>query len=117
MVGVRRGVSRLGCLVGLLLIVTVVYFGTNVGEVYFRYYRLHDAMAQQARFASTLDDNAIRTRLSALADSLGLPEEATRIRVQRSANRIVISTDYAERVELPLFVRTFRFAPTVEHRF
>ncbi|HEY5546580.1 MAG TPA: hypothetical protein VIK50_11045 [Gemmatimonadaceae bacterium] len=117
MVTSRRGRSRLGCLVGLLFLVTVVYFGFNIGEVYFRFYRLKDAMAQEARFAQTRDDNMIRTHLAAVADSLGLPDEAGRVTIRRDATRIVISSDYSEHVELPLFVREFRFAPQVVRSF
>lgn len=117
MVSARRGASRIGCLIGLLLIVTVVYFGANIGEVYLRMYRLRDAMAQEARFAEGRDDDAIRMRLRATADSLGLPDEAGRFQIRRSANRITISTSYVELVELPLFVREFRFAPRVEQAF
>jgi hypothetical protein len=113
----RRGTSRLGCLVSLLLLVTVLYFGVNIGEVYLRYYRLRDAMEQEARFARTHDDEAIQRRLSAFADSIGLPDDAGRFRIRRSANRITISTEYSEHVELPLFVRVLRFKPNVEHDF
>ena len=113
----RRGASRLGCLIGGLLIVTAVYFGVNIGEVYLRYYRLRDAMAQEARFAQGRDDSAIRARLRATADSLGLPPEAGRLTIQRSRGRITISSSYLEIVELPLFVREFRFSPRVEHEF
>jgi hypothetical protein len=97
--------------------VTVVYFGANIGEVYLRFYRLRDAMVQEARFARVRDDNAIRLRLRALADSLGLPDDAHGFVVRRHTDRIYISTEYTELVELPLFVRAFHFAPVVEHRF
>lgn len=117
MVTRRDGRSRLGCLVGLLLLVTIAYFGFNMGEVYFRFLRLKDAMVQEARFADTRPDDSIRTRLAAVADSLGLPEEAGRVRIIRSANRIVITTEYSEHVELPLFVREFKFAPQVVRTF
>ena len=117
MVTPRRGRSRLGCLVGSLLIVTVVYFGFNIGEVYMRFYRLKDAMVQEARFAQNHDDNAIRIRLAAVADSLGLPDEAGRIMIQRETGRIIIRARYTEHVELPLFVREFHFAPQVVRTF
>jgi hypothetical protein len=113
----RRGTSRLGCLVGLLLLVTVAYFGFNIGEVYVRFYRLKDAMAQEARFAHNRDDDAIRFRLAAVADSLGLPDDAGRVTITRDAARIVIKTRYSEHVELPLFVREFHFAPQVVRTF
>jgi hypothetical protein len=116
MVNVRRGASRLGCLFTLLLLVTAVYFGVNIGEVYLRYYRLSDAMEQEARFARAHDDDAIKLALKALADSLGLPDE-TRFKVRRRSNRISISTEYTEHVELPLYVRAIHFAPSVERTF
>jgi hypothetical protein len=117
MVTARRGTSRLGCLVSVLLVVTIGYFGLNIGEVYLRFYRLRDAMEQEARFAQTRTDDAIRLRLAALADSIGLPEEAARVTIVRNANRIVISSDYSETIELPLFVRELKFTPQVVRSF
>lgn len=117
MVIARRGTSRLGCLISVLLVVTIAYFGFNIGEVYFRFYRLRDAMGQEARFANNRTDDAIRIRLAALADSMGLPVEAARVTIIRNANRIVISSAYSEHVELPLFVREFKFAPYVVRTF
>jgi len=113
-VRVRRGAGKLGCLLSLLLVVTLGYFAVNVGEVYLRYYKYNDAITQEVRFASSRTDDAIRRRLSALADSLGLPEEAARVRVRRTGNRIRVSAEYSEHVELPLFVREFHFAPQAE---
>ena len=117
MVTARRGASRLGCLLGLLVLVTVVYFGVNIGEVYLRYYRMRDAMQQEARFADVRPDSAIRSRLRATADSLGLPDDAGRVSILRAQNQITIYSSYAELVELPLFVREFRFSPRVERSF
>jgi hypothetical protein len=113
----RRGTSRIGCLVGLLLVVTIAYFGFNIGEVYLRFFRLRDAMEQEARFAHNRTDDAIRLRMAALADSLGLPEAAGRLRIIRRSDRITISSDYSEHVELPLFVREFKFTPQVVRSF
>ena len=117
MVTTRRGRSRLGCLVSLLLLSAVAYFAFNIGEVYLRFFRLKDAMVQEARFAHNRDDEAIRLRLVAVADSLGLPDEAGRVIIRRESTRIIISTSYTEHVELPMFVREFRFAPQVVRRY
>ncbi|MGQ0767474.1 MAG: hypothetical protein ACT4OZ_17645 [Gemmatimonadota bacterium] len=111
--GRRRGASKLGCLVGLLVAVAVLYFGFNIGEVWLRYYRYEDTIRQEARFARQNTDDEIRRRLAARADSLGLPDDASRVRIVRSGNRITISADYEEIVELPGFVRTFRFRPNI----
>jgi hypothetical protein len=98
-------------------VVTAGYFGFNIGEVYFRFYRYKDAMAQEARFADTRDDATIRTRLSAVADSLGLPAEAGRVKIERNGGRVTISSVYSEHIELPLFVREFKFSPQAVRAF
>ena len=114
MVGCRRGRTNFGCLFSILLLVTAVYFGVNVGEPYVRYYRFGDGLKQEARFSSQFTDEQIQTRLAALADSLRLPEAAGKVSVRRESNRISLSSSYYERVEMPLIVRDILFSPQVE---
>ena len=114
MVTSRAGRTKFGCLVSLLVVVTIVYFAINVGEPYLRYYRFLDGMKQEARFSARFSDQEIQQRLAALADSLGLPEAAGRVRVRRASNRISISTSYYERVEMPLIVRDILFSPQAD---
>ena len=115
---VRRaaGRSTLGCLVALLALTVVLYFGVNIGEVHWKFYRYQDAMQQEVRFAQLRTDQAITRRLVSVAESLGLPDAARQVQVRRDAasRRIYIGGEYAERVELPGFVRTFHFAPRAE---
>jgi hypothetical protein len=113
------GRSTLGCLVALLVVTAVVYFGLNVGEVYWRFYRYQDAMQQEARFAHMRTDPAIIRRLVSVAESLGLPDAARQVQVRRdeTSRRIYIAAKYSERVELPGFVRTFDFAPRAEGKY
>jgi hypothetical protein len=110
----RWGRSNFGCLLSLLIAVTAVYFAFNVGEPYVRYYRFLDGMKQEARFSARLTDEEIQRRLAALADSLGLPEAASRVRVRRASDRISISASYYERVEMPLIVRDILFTPQAD---
>ena len=97
----RRGESRLGCLIVLLIAVTGIYFGIDFGEAYFKYYQFKDAMGQEARFANDKTDDQISTRLAALADTLQLPSDAASIQIQRSQSVITISSDYDEVIKLP----------------
>ncbi|HEU4697926.1 MAG TPA: hypothetical protein VFS40_02005 [Gemmatimonadales bacterium] len=115
MVTGRRGSSSLGCLFTLLIFVTVLYYGINIGEVYFRYYQLVDEMRVQARLAPGLADDVIRRRLEDKIDRLDLPPEAARLTIRRSARdrAITIATRYAETVELPFFQHTFILRPRV----
>jgi hypothetical protein len=110
----RLGRSNFGCLLSLLLSVTAVYFAVNVGEPYLRYFRFVDGMKQEARFSARFTDDEIQRRLSALADSLGLPEAAGKVRVRRASNRISLSSSYYERVEMPLIVRDILFTPQAD---
>jgi hypothetical protein len=114
-----RGRASLGCLVALLLLTAALYFGVNVAEVYWRYVRFKDAMAQEVRFAHLRTDPVIARRLASRADSLGLPVAAHQIVVRRDANSryISIAADYTEQVELPGFVRTLHLAPRAEGKY
>ena len=98
----RRGASRLGCLLPLLIVAIVVYFAIDFGQVYFRAYQFKDAMTSEANFAGTLTDDAITRRLKALADSLQLPSGAELITIVRSTRSITISSDYDEIIRLPM---------------
>jgi len=86
----RRGESRLGCLIPLLLLAVVAYLAIDFGEAYFRFYQFKDAMGQEARFATTKTDEQITSRLSALADTLQLPAGAELITIQRTPSQVTI---------------------------
>ncbi len=112
----RRGAGKTGCLVSLLVFVGLLYYGVNIGEVWFRYYRLLDEMKVQARLSSALDDGTIRRRVAAAIQDIGVPQTAiTNLTVRRSSQprEIRIETRYAEGVDLPLFNHTFTFRPRV----
>jgi hypothetical protein len=112
MVRSRRGGGGLGCLVSLILFAAALYYGVNIGQVYLRYYQLVDGMRTQARLAPSLQDDVIYRRLSLQADSL-LPGRPPRFKITRGGhpNRIVIETEYADHVDLPLFKHTFIMRP------
>jgi hypothetical protein len=112
--GSRRGASSSGCLFTLLLFVAALYYGVNIGEVYFRYYRLLDEIQTEARLSPGLDDGTIRRRIQAAIEEIGLPDSAGgRLVIQRMASprQIVIETRYSEWVSLPLFSHRFSFHP------
>lgn len=112
----RRGSSTRGCLFSLLIFVAALYYGVHIGEPFYRYYQYRDAMRSAARFAPTLSDDVLVRRILAKADELGLPPAAHRIRIVRDpgARRIIITAEYQERVELPLFHRNLVFKPRAE---
>jgi hypothetical protein len=113
----RRGESRIGCLLPVLILAVAAYFAVDFGEAYFHFYEFKDAMGQEARFSTDKTDAQITTRLSALADSLQLPPGAELITIERTPSTITISSDYDEVIKLPLKKeRVIHFHPTVESR-
>ena len=113
----RRGESRIGCLLPILILAVAAYFAVDFGEAYFRFYQFKDAMGQEARFSSDKTDAQITTRLSALADTLQLPPGAELITIERTPAMITISSDYDEIIRLPLKKeRVIHFHPSVMSR-
>jgi hypothetical protein len=110
-----RGAGGLGCVVSLLLFGAALYYGFNIGQIYLRYYQLLDGMRTQARLAPSINDDVIHRRLVGQADSL-LPGGAPAFKITRGGhpNRITISTEYREQVDLPLFKHTFVLHPRAE---
>ena len=111
----RRGASSSGCLLSLLIFVAVLYYGVNIGEVYFRYYRLLDEMQTETRLAAGLDDGTIRRRIQAAIEDIGLPDSAggRQLQIRRTAQprEIVVETRYSEAVSLPFLTHSFNFHP------
>ena len=114
----RAGKGGMGCLGTIVAFGLVVYFGSQFVPPWVRYEQFRDEMRTEAQFGTTLADSVIRIRLVALADTLGLPPEAKRITIRRRPGRpptITISTEYTERIALPIFgVKLVRFKPKAE---
>jgi hypothetical protein len=114
----RRGASRLGCLLQIVVLVGAIYFGLLAGEEALAYYRFKDAMKNEARFASIRTDQDIRKRLRAFTDSVKLPAEAKDINVVREGNQIRIWSEYEQVIKLPFNkTRIVHLRPSVEKTF
>jgi hypothetical protein len=110
----RRGASSIGCLFGLLIAAAAIYFGVNIGGAYWRFYEYQDDMNQLVKFAPRTANDVLLVRLRANADSLGLPEEASRITIRRSENWLEIEAEYDEHIEFPMYARDIHFHPHAE---
>jgi hypothetical protein len=114
LVNQRRGASTLGCLFSLFIVAAIVYFGVNIGQVYWRFYQYQDDMRQEVRFASQRTNDQILAHLRASADSLGLPEAAGKVSIRRTDRSIAVESDYYENIEVPMYVREVHFHPHAE---
>ncbi len=113
--GNRRGAGTLGCLLSLLIFAAMLYYGYHVGQVYWRYYQLQDAMKSQARLAPSLADDVIRRRLNESADEI-YPDVKFKFNISRGGRprKILIVTEYADSVDLPLLKHTFPLTARAE---
>ncbi len=105
----RRGAAGVGCLGWILVVAIVSYVGMHVSAPYMRYYRFRDAVDQQVQYATFRNDDAIRKELWAAADSIGLPEPAYHVNVERSTGAIRVFTDYDDQWQLGDYIRFVHF--------
>jgi hypothetical protein len=113
----RHGAGRLGCLLVLLVITAIGYFGFNFAEAYWNFYRYQDRMRGEAQFAAHNTDAAIKAHIAGFADSLGLPDPANNVIVRRGAHEVFIYANYTVRIELPGQVRELHFNPSATGTF
>jgi phosphate/sulfate permease len=116
--GRNHGASTIGCLFTVLIFVAVLYYGVDIGRIYWNYYRLEDEMQTSARFASTQSDDQIRKHLVGVSEDLGLPAEARRFTIRRTEHppTVSIKTSYTVELELPFNRRTLTMRPEVAVR-
>jgi hypothetical protein len=97
----------------LLIAAAIVYFGVNIGEVYWRAYEFQDDMRQEVKFARNVPNDSIVHHLRIAADSLGLPDDAQVIGIHRTQDSITVEAEYDERIELPMHATLAHFHPRV----
>jgi hypothetical protein len=110
----RRGWTAFGCLFTVVLLGVAVYFGAGVGKTYWKFYQFQDAMRQEVKFAAKSTNDQILINMRAHADSLALPDDASKINIRRSQAGISIESEYVETLHLPMYTRDVRFHPHAE---
>ncbi len=105
----RRGGAGIGCLGWILIMAIVAYVGVHVGAPYMRFYRFRDAVDQQVLYATFRSDDGIRQEIWSAADSLGLPEQAYHVTVERAPSAIRIFGAYDDSWKLFRYIRPVHF--------
>lgn len=105
----RRGAASTGCLGWALILAVAAYAGVHVTAPYMRYYRFRDAVDQQVRYATFRNDDSIRREVWSAADSLGLPEDAYHVTVERTPSEIHVFGSYDDSWKLLRYVHSVHF--------
>ncbi|MCC7055480.1 MAG: hypothetical protein IT355_19570 [Gemmatimonadaceae bacterium] len=108
----RRGSGSGGCLVWVAILAAAVVFGWPAARVYIRVYEYEDALRQTLLHAKADDDEGLRARMRAAADSIGeLPDDAYDVTVERREGVIRLRATYTDTIRFPVRPRA------VTHRF
>lgn len=121
---VENGVSRLGLLFFVLVIVSVVYSGSQIIPFYYDYYEIKGLMEGQADKASVHTDHQIRVAIRKKIVKLGIPIDIEdlddHLEIARLSGKIVIDLKYQEVFYVTLWddtdkeIYVFDFNPHVE---
>ena len=98
----RAGGVKIGLLFVIIVLAAAAYYGNEIGSVYWRKYRIEDAVAQQLADAGQITDDGIRQGILTEVDRMGLPREARRFTLVRTERprTLQFSMAYSETVNL-----------------
>lgn len=109
----NSGASRLGCLFISMIIAAGAYYGVEVGGTWITYYRVLDAMENEARSAVLVDNVTMKRRLRAEVDKLDVPDSALNFQIRRTSRprEVIITTHWSVFWEIPFYVVEHEFSP------
>lgn len=97
-------------LISFAIFVAIVYATVNAGAAYLRYQQFKDAVRETALFAGTKTDDQLKARVMELAQRDEVPLDPEYVRIDRVADRVVISASYVEIIKLlPGYERQWQF--------
>jgi len=104
------GMTRLGMLVGLLVLVGGIYLGAKFIPPYWAYLSMLDPVKEAAMAAATRgNEERIRTGLIVKAKQFGFELDGENIEIVRDGNVVVVRVAWEVPVDLPRYRHTLRF--------
>lgn len=93
----RAGGSRLGCLLGLLVVAAIVYVATVVVGSEFEFRAVREAVQQEAHVSVGKSDRELREEVLERIDEFDLPRSARNLYLRRlPGGGVEISLQYAD---------------------
>jgi hypothetical protein len=97
-------------LIALLIVLTVVYAGWNVGVVWSHYRKFQDDVRNVALFGNDKSDDDLKAKVMDLASQNHVPLQPDAIAITRRAGEVEIAAHYTETVKiLPGYTRPLDF--------
>ena len=111
----EAGEGRLGCIFWTLVLVVGIVVAWQMVPVKVRTAELYDFMTDQANFAASVPEDALKKRILDKANDLDLPVGSKNLSVTKSRDRIKMHTEYTVVVEFPLgFTYDWEFVHDVD---
>lgn len=111
----QKGEGRLGCVVGLLLLVAALFIAYKLLPSKLQATEMRDAVQDASRSASGKGNDVIRKQLFHRAQELKVPVKETDIVITRRADFIRIDVEYDVQIQFPGYVYTKHYSFNAEN--
>jgi hypothetical protein len=111
----QRGEGKLGCVMGLLILIAAVFVAYKMIPVKVRSTEFRDAVQDAARSAGGNPTEGIKNSLAYKAHQLRLPVTEKDIKIDRRSDYITIEVEYTVPVEFPGYTYQWKFSPRAEN--
>ena len=105
----ERGEGKLGCLVGVILLLLAALIAYKMIPVKVKAADLRDAIQDEAKSAGQNTDKQIMAAILRRAQILELPVTEEQVRIDRAVNSIKIDVEYTVPVEFPGYTHQWHF--------
>jgi hypothetical protein len=106
----EKGEGRFGLLVSLLVLALGIFVGVKIIPVRINAYQFGDFLEQECRFAAVRNQDAeVVKRIFNKAAELEIPLKKKDLKVERTANEMVITASYELPIDLKVTVYNYRF--------
>lgn len=109
-----RGAGALGTIIGLAILIVIVIAGLKIIPLHMAGNDVHDAMNEAANFGGMKPIEKLQYEIYKRAQDAGAPLPLSEIKIQRSAEKIVIQAQYQQQVDVLGMKYTYKFDKIVE---
>ncbi len=115
----RSGKVKLATLIWVVVVGIVAYYGIQIGNVYWRKYKLEETVDRELSFAGQIADGTIRQRLTQDIAGMHLPPAASRFQFARvtGPRALRFTVSYVDTVNLIFTKRPFRVSINTRRTF
>lgn len=104
----ERGITKLGLLITIGIIVLVGNLGLKVANFYYSYYELEGLMEFQARKSKVFSDNEMKRTIFTRVWEVGVPLDGPDdIHINRVGNKTIIETSYNEVLDIEIAGKSY----------